>query len=52
MNYVFPTTRMKAAVTVGMEIPVKVHPDDPSRIAVQWDAQQASSPPPAATRPR
>ncbi len=42
VNYVFPTTRMKAAVTVGMEIPVKVHPDDPSRIAVQWDAQQAS----------
>jgi hypothetical protein len=40
--YVFPTTRMKAAMTVGMEIPVKIHPQDPSRIAVQWDAQQAS----------
>jgi putative oligomerization/nucleic acid binding protein len=40
--YVFPTTRMKAAITVGMEIPVKVHPEDPQRIAVQWDAQQAS----------
>ncbi len=42
INYVFPTTRMKAAITVGMEIPVKVLPDDPQRVAVQWDAQQAS----------
>ena len=42
VKYVFPTTRMKAAITVGMEIPVKVHPEDPQRIAVQWDAQQAS----------
>jgi hypothetical protein len=42
LNYVFPTTRMKAAITVGMEIPVKIHPDDPQRIAVQWDAQKAN----------
>jgi hypothetical protein len=42
VNYVFPTAYMKAAITIGMEIPVKVHPDDPSRIAVQWDAQQAN----------
>jgi len=42
LNYVFPTARMKAAVTVGMEVPVKVLPDDPSRVAVQWDAQQAN----------
>ena len=42
VQYIFPTTRMKAAITVGMEIPVKVHPEDPNRIAVQWDAQQAS----------
>jgi putative oligomerization/nucleic acid binding protein len=42
LNYVFPTARMKAAITVGMEIPIKVLPDDPQRIAVQWDAQQAS----------
>jgi hypothetical protein len=42
ITYVFPTTRMKAAITVGMEIPVKILPEDPSRIAVQWDAQQAS----------
>jgi hypothetical protein len=40
--YVFPATRMKAALSVGMELPVKIHPDDPQRIAVQWDAQQAS----------
>ena len=42
VDYVFPTTRMKAAITVGMEIPVKIHPDDPQRIAVQWDAQKGA----------
>src|SRR5919112_3051349 len=42
VDYVFPTTRMKAAITVGMELPVKIHPEEPQRIAVQWDAQQAS----------
>ena len=42
VQYVFPATRMKAAITVGMELPVKIHPEDPQRIAVQWDAQQAS----------
>ena len=36
VDYVFPTTRMKAAITVGMEIPVKVHPrgPEPDRRAV------------------
>lgn len=38
----FATARMKAAVTVGMELPVKIHPDDPQRVAIQWDAQQAN----------
>src|SRR2546423_4781674 len=42
LNYVFPSARMKAALSVGMEVPIKVHPSDPSRVAVQWDAQQAS----------
>ena len=42
VDYVFPTTRMKAPITVGMEIPVKVLPDDPQRIAVQWDAQKGA----------
>jgi len=42
IDYVFPTTRMKAAITVGMELPVKVLLDEPERVAVQWDAQQAS----------
>src|SRR3954454_20914720 len=41
IDYLFPTTRMKAAITIGMEVPVKVLPDDPQRVAVQWDAQQA-----------
>ena len=38
-TYTYPTARQKAAMTPGMEVPVKVHPDDPTRIAVQWDAQ-------------
>jgi hypothetical protein len=42
IDYVFPTARMKAPMTVGMEIPVKVDPGDMTRIAVQWDAQKAS----------
>lgn len=42
VDYVFPTARMKAAMTAGMEIPVKILPDQPERVAVQWDAQQAS----------
>jgi hypothetical protein len=42
VDYLFPTTRMKAPLSVGMEVPVKIHPDDPQRIAVQWDAQQGS----------
>ena len=41
VDYVFPTARMKAAITVGMVVPVKVDPADPQRIAVQWDAQKA-----------
>lgn len=41
LNYVFPSTRMKAGLMVGTEIPVKIHPSDPLRIAVQWDALKA-----------
>ena len=40
VDYVFPVARMKAAISVGMVIPVKVDPADPKRIAVQWDAQK------------
>jgi hypothetical protein len=42
IDYTFPTARMKAALSVGMEIPIKVDPGDMTRIAVQWDAQKAS----------
>ncbi|HEX8104479.1 MAG TPA: SHOCT domain-containing protein [Solirubrobacteraceae bacterium] len=42
VDYLFPVTRMKAGLSVGMEIPVKIHPDDPQRIAVQWEAQQGA----------
>ena len=41
VQYTFTSARMKAPLTAGMEVPVKIHPDDPQRIAVQWDAQQA-----------
>ncbi len=42
VDYLFPTARMKAPITAGMEVPIKVLPDDPQRIAVQWDVQQGS----------
>jgi hypothetical protein len=42
LDYRFPTTRMKGALSVGMEVPIKVDPGDPTRIAVQWDAQMAA----------
>jgi hypothetical protein len=42
VTYTYPTARQKAPMTPGMEIPVKVHPDDPQRIAVQWDALKGS----------
>ena len=42
VQYVFPTARMKAPLSVGMEVPVKVMDDDPNAVAVQWDALQGS----------
>lgn len=42
IDYVFPTIRMRAALSPGMEVPVKIDPSDPQRVAVQWDAQKAS----------
>jgi len=42
VTYVYPTARQKAAMSAGMEIPVKVHPQDPTRVAVQWDALKGS----------
>jgi membrane protease subunit (stomatin/prohibitin family) len=41
ITYVFTAARMKAPITAGMEIPIKIDPQDPQKIAVQWDAQQA-----------
>ncbi len=41
VDYVFPTTRMKAALTVGMEVPVKIHPDDPQRMVIAISAAGA-----------
>jgi putative oligomerization/nucleic acid binding protein len=42
VTYVYPTARQKAAMSIGMEIPVKYLPDDPARVAVQWDALKGS----------
>src|SRR3954451_10138491 len=42
VTHTYATARQKAPMTPGMEIPVKVHPADPSMIAVQWDALQGS----------
>jgi hypothetical protein len=42
IDYVFPTVRMQAAITAGMEVPIKIDPANPQRIAVQWDAQKAA----------
>lgn len=42
VNYVFPAARMKAGLMPGQTVPIKIHPDDPRRIAVHWGAQQAN----------
>lgn len=40
--YQFPSARMKAPLSIGMEVPVKVMDDDPMAVAVQWDALKGS----------
>jgi hypothetical protein len=40
--YTFPSARMKAPLSIGMEVPVKVMADDPNAVAVQWDALKGS----------
>jgi hypothetical protein len=42
VDYTFPSARMKAPLSIGMEVPVKVMPDDPMAVAVQWDALKGS----------
>jgi Short C-terminal domain len=42
VQYTFPTARMKAPLSIGMEVPVKVLPDDPLAVAVQWEALKGS----------
>ena len=42
VQYMFPTARMKAPLSIGMEVPVKVMADDPNAVAVQWDALKGS----------
>jgi Short C-terminal domain len=42
VDYLYATARMTAPIVAGMEVPIKVMPDDPHRIAVQWDVQKGS----------
>jgi hypothetical protein len=42
VNYVFPSARMKAPLSAGMEVPVKISATDPQAVAVQWDALKGS----------
>jgi hypothetical protein len=42
VDYTFPSARMKAPLSMGMEVPVKVMADDPMAVAVQWDALKGS----------
>lgn len=42
VNYVFPSARMKAPLSAGMEVPVKISTENPLAVAVQWDALQGS----------
>jgi hypothetical protein len=43
VTYLFPTARQKTTLSVGMEVPVKISPDDPQQIAVQWDALKGAN---------
>lgn len=42
VTYVYPSARQKTPLSVGMEVPVKVSPSDPTQVAVQWDALKGS----------
>ncbi len=42
VNYVFPSARMKAPLSAGMDVPVKISTADPMAVAVQWDALKGS----------
>ena len=42
VTYVFPSARMKAPLSAGMEVPIKISTADPLQVAVQWDALKGS----------
>ncbi|MEX1006527.1 MAG: SHOCT domain-containing protein [Acidimicrobiia bacterium] len=42
VTYVYPSARQKAALSAGMEVPVKISANDPMQVAVQWDALKGS----------
>jgi hypothetical protein len=42
VTYVYPSARQKTPLSAGMEVPVKISADDPSQVAVQWDALKGS----------
>lgn len=41
LDHAVPSARMKTPLSMGMEIPIKIHPSDGSKIAIQWDALQS-----------
>ena len=43
VTYLYPTARQKTTLSAGMEVPVKISPDDPQQIAVQWDALKGAN---------
>lgn len=38
IDHLVPSARMKTPLTMGMEIPIKIHPQDGAKVAIQWDA--------------
>jgi putative oligomerization/nucleic acid binding protein len=42
VDYVFHAHVMEPAIYIGGELPVTIHPTDPSRIAVRWEEYKAS----------
>lgn len=40
IDHLVPSARMKTPLSMGMEIPIKIHPQDGAQVAIQWDALQ------------
>lgn len=42
VKHVFHSALVKGPLQIGADLPVKIHPTDPNRIAVDWDEYRAS----------